>query len=160
MQRATTTTSGTVSTVPTAGDATPPTDAQISAQLAKTHETELPDETFTDGPPVVVDDGAGGYLTAVAAHRDPTADGHGWLVFFWHNRSFLGWDTDRETWNVAVQAEGATIQATYPRNAPGDAACCPSLSTITITYRWNGSGLAQDQPLPSEAIMGVAVSAD
>ena len=138
---------------------TPPTEAQIATQLARTHETDVPDETFTGDPPVTVTvpDGTGGSLTAVPARRSPSADGHGWLVFFWHNGTFLGWDTNLETWNVGVRADGHTIRATYPRYAPGDAACCPSLSSITITYRWNGSRLTQDQPLPSEAIVGVTV---
>src|SRR5437764_2593360 len=75
-----------------AGVSAPPTASQIATQVARTHETEVPDETFTEGAPVTVADGAGGYLTAVPARRSPSADGHGELVFFWHNRTFLGWD--------------------------------------------------------------------
>ena len=157
VHEATTTTSPTTTTWTTAGGSARPSDSQIATQLARTHESEVPDEAFADGPPVTVDDGAGGYLTAVPALRSPSADGHGWLLFFWHNRTFLGWDTNQETWNVGVRADGQAIQATYPRYASGDAACCPSLPSITITYRWNGTGLVQDQPLPSEAIVGVTV---
>ena len=142
------------------GDA-PPTAAQIDAQLAKTHEAETPGTTFsTGGPAVTVADGAGGYLTAVPALRNPSADGHGWLLFFWHNQTFLGWDTNRETWNVDARADGTTIGATYPRYASNDPACCPSLAPITISYHWNGERLAQDQPLPSGAIVGISVVSD
>ena len=156
--RAATTATGPTTAIPTrAPVAGAPTDTQIAAQLARTHETEARDETFTGGPPVTVADGAGGYLTGVAALRSPTADGHGSLLFFWHNRTFLGWDTNRETWNADIRADGQTIQGTYARYASSDPACCPSLSAITITYRWNGTGLVQDQPVPPEAIVDVTV---
>lgn len=136
----------------------PPTSQQIAAQIANTHEVAYPNEGFSGGSPVTVSDGTGGYLTAVPAGRTPSADGHGWLVFFWHNQTFLGWDTNKETWNVTVQSEGTNaIQATYPDYAPGDPACCPSLPPVTITYSWNGTGLAQNQTLPPGALVGLDV---
>ena len=108
---------------------------------------------------MTVSDGAGGYLTAVPALRNPSADGHGALVFFWHNQTFLGWDTNKETWNVSVRGGGANaIEATYADYAPGEPACCPSLPPVTITYRWNGVGLAQNRTLPAGAIVGIDVT--
>jgi len=137
----------------------PPTGQQIAAQIASTHETIAPGEGFVGGSPVTVSDGNGGYLTAVPAGRSPSADGHGWLVFLWHNQGFLGWDTNRESWNVTVRADGMNaIEATYPDYSPGDPACCPSLPPVTITYSWNGTGLAQSRTLPAGAIVGIAVT--
>ncbi len=139
--------------------AAPPTSQQVAAQIATTHETADPREGFIGSPPVTVGDGAGGYLTAVYALRNPSADGHGALVFFWHDQTFLGWDTNKETWNVSVRG-GVTnaIEATYADYAPGEAACCPSLPPVTITYSWNGAGLAQNRTLPAGAIVGIDVT--
>lgn len=92
----------------------PPTSQQVAAQIATTHEAADPREEFIGSPPVTVGDGSGGYLTAVTALRNPSADGHGDLVFFWHNQTSLGWDTNKETWNVSVRAGGTNaIEATY-----------------------------------------------
>jgi hypothetical protein len=123
-----------------------------------THEAVDPNEGFVGGSPVTVSDGSNGYLTAVPAQRSPSADGHGALVFFWHDQTFLGWDTNKETWNVTLRAAGTNaIEATYPDYAPGEPACCPSLPPVTISYRWSGTGLAQDRTLPSGAVVGITV---
>jgi len=136
-----------------------PTAQQITAQIASTHETTDPSEGFVGSSPVTVSDGSGGYLTAVSALRNPSADGHGALIFFWHNQTFLGWDTNEETWNVMVRANGAdTIEATYADYAPGNPACCPSLPPVAITYSWSGTGFAQSRLLPAGAVVGIAVS--
>ncbi len=136
-----------------------PTSQQVAAQIATTHETADPSEGFVGSPPVTVGDGAGGYLTAVSALRHPSADGHGDLVFFWHNQTFLGWDTNKETWNVSIRGGGTNaIEATYPDYAPGEPACCPTLPPVTITYSWNGVGLAQNRTLPAGAIVGIDVT--
>jgi LppP/LprE lipoprotein len=80
-------------------------------------------------------------------------------VFFWHNQKFLGWDTDKESWNVTVSDGGTNaIRASYADYAPGDPACCPSLPRVTITYSWGGSALAQDRAIPAGALVGIAVS--
>jgi hypothetical protein len=139
--------------------AAPPTPQQIAAQIGNTYETTDPSEGFIGSSPVTVSDGAGGYLTAVSALRNPSADGHGALIFFWHNQTFLGWDTNEETWNVMVRANGTdVIEATYADYAPGNPACCPSLPPATITYSWSGTGLAQSRKIPAGAIVGIAVS--
>jgi hypothetical protein len=142
----------------------PPTTQQIDTQVARTYEVTDPNEVFTSdnssgSAAVTVGDGDGGYLTAVTARRNPSADGHGWLVFFWHNQRFVGWDTNMETWNVQVHAGGPdSIEAEYPVYAKGDAACCPSLPPVTITYRWGGAALAQSTPLPPGSLVGIAVT--
>jgi hypothetical protein len=133
---------------------------QIDEQIARTHEVGSQGEGFSGGDSVVtVGDGSGGYLTAVPALRNPSADGHGSLVFFWHNQRFVGWDTNMETWNVQVRSGGSdTIDAKYPVYAKGDAACCPSLPPITITYRWGGDALTQSAPLPAGSLVGIPVT--
>lgn len=142
--------------------AAPPSAQAIAAVIASTHEVSDPNEDFSEGSsPVTVSDGHGGYLTAVAAGRTPSADGHGWLVFFWHDQTFLGWDTDQETWNVSVEAGGPrAIVATYPDYAPTDPACCPSLAPVSISYSWSGATLAQSRQLPKGSLVGIAVERD
>jgi hypothetical protein len=150
-----TTTTTTTTTIQTA----PPTAQQITAQITDTHEESDPSENFVGGTPVTVGDGNGGFFTAEPALRNPSADGHGDLIFFWHNQTFLGWDTNKETWDVTVRANGPdTIAATYPDYRPNDAACCPSLPPVTITYSWGGTRLAQSQSLPAGTLVGVTVA--
>lgn len=149
-------TTATASTTTTTSSA-PPTSVQVAAEIAATHQVSDPNEKFAGGHLVTVSDGHGGYLTAVSAARFP-GDGHGMLVFFWHNQTFLGWDTDEETWTVSLSAKGANvIDATYADYAPKDPACCPSLAPVTITYRWDGTRLSQSQTLPSEALLNTLV---
>lgn len=136
----------------------PPSAPQITAQISRTHETTDPSEGFIGSAPVTVSDGSGGYLTAVSALRTPSADGHGDLIFFWHNQTFLGWDTNEETWNAMVHADADAIVATYPDYASGNPICCPSLPPITITYGWSRTGFTQSQKIPAGAIVGIAVS--
>jgi len=145
----------------TTGVAAAPSAQTIAATIATTHEVTSPNEGFSGGTPVTVGDGHGGSLTAVVAGRTPSADGHGWLVFFWHDGTFLGWDTDQESWNVSVSAHGPDgIQATYPQYAPKDPACCPSLPPFTTTYSWNGTKLSHTGQLPPGVIVGIMVERD
>ena len=108
---------------------------------------------------MTVGDGGGGYFTAVSALRNPSADGHGALIFFWHDQTFLGWDTNEETWNVMVRSNGAdAIEATYADYAPGNPACCPTLPPVSITYSWSGNRFSQSRTIPAGAIVGITVS--
>ena len=143
-----------------AGDAGCPTDRSADRLADRdTHETIDPNEGFIGSSPVTVSDGGGGYFTAVSALRNPSADGHGALIFFWHNQTFLGWDTNEETWNVMVRSNGAdAIEATYADYAPGNPACCPTLPPVTITYSWSGNRFAQSRTIPPGAVVGIAVS--
>jgi len=154
---ATTAPQPTTTTVATTAVA-PPTAQQVAGQIANTHETTDPSEGFIGSSPVTVSDGSGRYLTAVSALRNPSADGHGGLIFFWHNQTFLGWDTNEETWNMMVRANSAdAVEATYADYAPGIPACCPSLPPVTITYSWSGAGFSQSRKIPAGAIVGITV---
>src|SRR5260370_37574120 len=73
----------------------PPMSSEISQILSRTVETADPSESFApsspaDIAPVTVSDGQGGTLTAVAAIRNPPADGQEGLLFFWDNSEVLG----------------------------------------------------------------------
>jgi len=85
-----------------------------------------------------VPDGQGGTLTAVIGQRYPTADGYGELVFFWHNRDFLGWDCDHEHFDIIdVSSPGpGRITVTYANYAENDPLCCPSLPPVNVTFAW------------------------
>jgi LppP/LprE lipoprotein len=154
----TATTSATTVAVSTEPAAMPPTATQIAAQAARTREINAPSERFVASPPITVADGSGGLLTAVDSIRDPSADGHGGLIFFWHNQTFLGWDTNLETWNHTIRAIDGGIEATYANHAPNDAACCPSLDPVTISYRWTNGQFAQSRPLPAGAVVGIRIT--
>jgi hypothetical protein len=144
------------SSQPTSGTSSPtspvaPSAADISRILTHTVETASPSTHFGDpSAPVTTGDGHGGTLTAVIAHRTPAADSHGYLVFFWHNNQFVGWDRNQEAMTTkAVTAAGpGAFSVTYANYAGNDPACCPSLAPVTITYHWNGTRLQADQPVP------------
>lgn len=89
---------------------------------------------------VVVGDGRGGSLTAVIGVRMPTADGKGQLVFLFHNRAFIGWDSNRESPAIAGLRGAGTrrFSVRYVHYARHDALCCPSRRPVTVRYRWTG----------------------
>lgn len=114
-----------------------------------------------DGRTVVVPDGHGGWLTAVPAVRWPTADGHGQVVLFWHDRTFLGSETlarlpslGAEAASLAIVRSGRDrVVVRFARYRPSDAMCCPSLKPIEIVYRWNGRALKASAPVPATALL-------
>lgn len=144
------------STAPTTGASTrtsaaAPTATEIAQILTRTVETANPSTHFADpSSPVTTSDGHGGTLTAVSARRTPAADSHGSLVFFWHNDRFVGWDSNEEamTTRTIAAAEPGTFAVTYANYAGSDAACCPSLAPVTISYRWDGTRLQPNQLVP------------
>jgi hypothetical protein len=103
-----------------------PTAAQITARLRHTIEIGTKGEYFRAlGHPIkTIKDGRGtGTLTAVVGTRWPTADGKGQVVFFWHNRTFIGQSASYETTAVG--------KITSP--APGT-----FLKPLKVTYAWSG----------------------
>jgi len=68
-----------------------PSRTQIRRQLRKVVEVGYPSTHFSmiDGP-LTVGDGAGHAITAVIGVRWPTADAKGQMLFFWHDRKFMG----------------------------------------------------------------------
>jgi len=57
--------------------------------------------------------------------RRPSADGKGQLVFFFHNRRFLGWDARRTSIAIYLpRAAGShRLSIRYVRDARSDALC-------------------------------------
>jgi hypothetical protein len=118
-----------------------PSISQISFELSRT--VEIADRTThfsANDDPVTVSDGAGGWLTGIVAGRFPTADGHGQLVFFWHNTTFIGLDSHVESIQIMrlVAAGTGTLTVRYTQYASTDALCCPSLAPATIDFHWDG----------------------
>jgi len=136
----------------------PPTAAQVDLVMSQTVPDDAPNEHYVrSSDPVVVGDGAGGTLTAVAGSRTNTADGGGQLVFFWHNDTFIGWNTDHESFKLQVDPQGAdAVGVTYVWLQPDDAACCPTGQAVVV-YGWDGSGLRSDRDIPPGAAEGTHV---
>jgi hypothetical protein len=139
-----------VSSAPPARGRTPTT-SEIAEILRRTVETSHPSTHFGyPSAPVTTSDGTGGTFTAVTAARTPAADMHGFLVFFWHNQKFIGWDSNQETMSTrkVVSAGTGAFAVTYSDYASEDPACCPSRPPVTITYHWNGTRFQPSQPVP------------
>lgn len=120
--------------------------------MRRTREVPYPGTHFKKiSPRVTVPDGNGGTITAVIGVRSPTADGYGQLVFFFHGRRFLGWDTARESPALIAihRGRGPRIQVRYAHYAKRDALCCPSRAPITVTYRWTGTRITASRVPPN-----------
>lgn len=136
----------------------------VNAVFAATHEADDPAEHFTTDvastsadatpPPWIADnlDGHGGTLTAAAAVRDPTADGKGMIVAFWHNATFVGLAQNFEVLAVSDVRATAPRQFTvvYLNYRDSDPLCCPSGNPrlVSIAYDWDGRRFVPDKPLP------------
>lgn len=119
-----------------------PSMAQIKARLRHTIEIGTRGEYFRPiGRPLTIKDGRGtGTLTAVVGGRYPTADGQGQIVFFWHNRVFIGLSAGYETSAVVSLKSPApgTFVIRYAEYRPSDPNCCPTVPPRTVTYGWSG----------------------
>jgi LppP/LprE lipoprotein len=104
------------------------------------------------GRRVSVPDGHGGTLTAIVGVRNPTADAFGQLIFFFHGRRFLGWDSSRETTAVRVRARGGAFAASYAHYRRADPLCCPSLPDVHVRYRWNGRRIVASRRAPRQNV--------
>lgn len=131
---------------------TAPTTAQVRAVMARTVEATHPGTHFAlPGTPLTIADGRGtGTLTAVVGTRYPTADAKGQLVFFWHNTTFIGWDSNYEKLSivhVGSPAPGA-FTISYAHYAKKDPLCCPSLQPVVVHSGWSGTMLISDGAPP------------
>lgn len=106
---------------------------------------------YPAGQLATVSDGSGGEFIAEVGTVLPSTDGDGQLVFFWHNRRFVGWDSPLDNMDVLdIHAlHDGTFRVTYANYASNDPACCPSLIPISVVYRWNGHRFVAEGPLPS-----------
>jgi len=132
----------------------PVTAAGVRALLAATHEVDYPDEHFSViGTPVEGADGHGGTVSAAMGERDPSADGKGMIVAFWHNATFVGFAQDFEVLalNSVRSAGPSRFTVLYVNYRDSDPLCCPTGKPplLPIDYRWDGKHFVPDQPLPT-----------
>jgi hypothetical protein len=123
----------------------------ITAAMRRTVEVDLPSEHFkSTGRVVSTAGGAGGTLRAVVGIRTPTADAKGQLVFFFHDRSFIGWDASQEAISVlGLELAGPrSFTVTYANYAANDALVGASLPPAVITYTWDGNRMTPDRTPP------------
>jgi LppP/LprE lipoprotein len=104
------------------------------------------------GRRVSISDGRGGRLTAIAGVRNPTADAYGQLIFFFHGRRFLGWDSNHEKTALTVKARGGEFAASYAHYRRSDPLCCPSLPPVRVRYRWTGHRLKPSGRAPEQGV--------
>jgi hypothetical protein len=124
----------------------------LAAVMARTVPTDNPsNEHFVPtGVSLAVPDGVSGQLTAAVGVRSGTGDGGGQVVFFWHDGTFIGWNSNHQSFKLGIEAAGtASIQVTYLYLNPGEAACCAT-GQASVTYHWDGSQLlaSGDPPHP------------
>jgi hypothetical protein len=70
-------------------------------------------------------------------------------MLFFDGMRFVGTDTaNPSTAITGYEAAGtARIAVTYARYAKSDPLCCPTLSPVTITYRWDGKRMEPQPPV-------------
>lgn len=127
-----------------------PTQEEINYIMSITSEVDDPAIYFKAllQTPVTTSDGGTGWITAVVGSRYPTADGYGRIVFFWHNKDFIGFDSDHESLASSISESGpGYIQVSYHQYAPGDPLSSPSLPDKKIIYRWNGKTFSASENL-------------
>jgi hypothetical protein len=138
-----------------------PSMAQIKARMRHTIEVGTRGEYFRPiGKPLTIKDGRGtGTLTAAIGGRYPTADGLGQVVFFWHNRVFIGLSANYETLAVVSRKSPApgTFVIAYAHYKPRDPTCCPSLPPRKVTYGWSGHILISNGVPPTNGTKPVLV---
>jgi hypothetical protein len=155
----TTTTTTMPTPTPTPTDTTapaPPFPVLVTSAMTRTVEVDLPDEHFmSSGNLLSTPDGAGGEIRAIVGIRTPTADAKGQLVFFFHDRSFIGWDASQEAISVlGLEVAGPrSFKVKYANYAATDSLVGASLPPAVITYTWDGSRMTPDRTPPPGVYM-------
>jgi hypothetical protein len=71
-------------------------------------------------------------------------------AFFFHGDRFLGTDTAQPSARIEVAGQsGEAVTLAYALYRPGDPVDAPSGGTAEVTYRWTGSALEPQDPIPS-----------
>ncbi|MDQ1747148.1 MAG: hypothetical protein QOD07_1411 [Frankiaceae bacterium] len=136
-----------------------PSSAAIRRSLRALTEADYPSTYFDEmADPVGTPDGHGGVFTAVVAVRQLTADGHGQIVAFWHDKQFVGWVPGREVASVgAVTPHGpGAFDVEMALYGPGAAMCCPS-GSVHVVFGWNGHAFAATRRIPADVDLGSVV---
>ncbi|WAH36323.1 LppP/LprE family lipoprotein [Alicyclobacillus dauci] len=115
------------------------------------------------GKPVSVTAPNGDTVTAAIGSRSPSADGYGQVVFFFHNRQFVGLDSNDEKTSIrSVKPAGdggMSFNVTYANYAWSDPLYSPSLPLVTVTFAWDGTRFSPigKASIPSGATNGLRV---
>ena len=123
----------------------------VRVAMGQTYEVRFPDEHFKpSGDLISTSDGAGGSINAIVGIRTPTADAKGQLVFFFHNRAFVGWDGNKEAVSVlGLRGAGPRrIAVNYVNLGPDDPVIGGTRLPAIITYRWDGHTMVPDRQPP------------
>lgn len=107
-------------------------------------------EGFTPDHVAQSPDGHGSFLVAIRGVCTRSDGGNCQKVFFFIGSRYLGTDTFKESRSITNVSSGGAqrIRVTYGNYRLGDPQCCPSLSSVTITYTWDGSRLTPDGTPP------------
>ncbi|HET9894011.1 MAG TPA: LppP/LprE family lipoprotein [Streptosporangiaceae bacterium] len=128
-----------------------PTWVQVAGLMARTVQSANHKISFTPlSAKITIKDGKGtGSLTAVIGRRTPSADGTGQAVFFWHNGTFIGFDSTAEKIGVdSVTKITGGFKIKYPVYKPHDSLVKPTGKAVTATYRWTGHKLSRSGSPP------------
>jgi LppP/LprE lipoprotein len=97
-------------------------------------------------------------LKVLLGVRRGSADARTQQAFFFVGDRFIGTDTSDTSAGIVVVGQGTDhVTLAYELYAPQDAMCCPSAGTSQVTYRWSGTRLVPQGPIPSSA-SGAATS--
>jgi hypothetical protein len=123
---------------------------EIVLEMSRTVEASDPSVSFLPDKTITTSDGNGGWITAVHGTRNPSADGYGQLIFFWHNNQFIGWDATYTSISTDIAGFGpGYFVISYAHYAENDSMCAPSLPNVNITYTWNGKSFTSSGSLPT-----------
>jgi hypothetical protein len=96
---------------------------------------------FRPGQPLKV-------LVGIRRDAEPRAE----LAFFFYGDRFLGTDTKDPSARIeVVDQSGTAVTLAYALYRPGDAIDAPSGGTAAVTYRWSGTALEPQDPIPPAA---------
>lgn len=71
------------------------------------------------------------------------------VAFFFVDDRYIGNDTSEPSAKVRVKRKSETqVTLAYSTYAPGDEPCCPTGGPIDVRFRWNGSALVPQDPIP------------
>lgn len=77
-----------------------------------------------------------------------SGDGARWAFFFAGTR-YIGHDSVTQSMGLSLaRTSPHTATLTYRTYAPQDAACCPHGARVTVRFKWDGSTLTPQQPIP------------
>jgi hypothetical protein len=145
-----TTSTSATSTTGAAGSTTPapPPDPRAPLSLARAEQTLAARGYAPLGERDWRPDQSLKVLLGVSRSADPRAE----LAFFFVGDTFIGTDTKDPSGQLEVAAQGGdSVTLGYGLYAASDPIDAPSAGSAEVTYRWDGSRLAPQDPIPSAA---------